>query len=980
MFCGDPIHGLSSQLGTYPIAPAAPVATVAQTSAVAQPQTAQPLSAIPVLNSLVGAAVSLYLDFNGHFDATWGSYSNITTPAFDQDGDPTTFTTGELSTITQVWQQIAEDYAPFKVNVTTVEPPSFANGVAMRVVIGGTGSWLGSSAGGVAYVDSFTNSITNSVYVFSKNLSTAKAIGEASSHEAGHSFGLQHQSQYNGTVKAAEYYAGSGDGRAPIMGNSYSAARGLWWYGTSAVSSTTYQDDMAVIARAANGFGYRPDDVGNTATTATPLTVSGNQISAAGIITTTSDVDYFSFTTGAGAVSITVTPPSYGNLDARLELRDAAGTTLIASSDQSGSLSATVSATLAAGSYRIVVGSHASYGDVGQYTVSGTIVGTNAPAAPTSLAARPLAVGQIGLSWTDQATNETGFSVERRVGTGNWTAIASLPADANSYTDTAITADTTYNYRVAAFNATTTSGYSNETSALAVSGLVSIAATDATAAETLSGQAIDAGIYVISRTGSTASALTVNYVISGTATLGTDYPVISSYVVIPAGQTSTAIQISPYDDTLAESSETIILTLTGTSTVAVNSSAASATVTIADNDTPALATVSIVASDANAAETTSGQAADPGTFTVTRTGSTTAPLTVNYAIGGTATNGTDYTSLSGTVVIPAGQASATITVSPSDDTLVEGNETVALTLSSGSYTIDTTKAAATVTLADNDTAVNGTTLGITATDATAAETLTGQSVDAAVFVVTRTGPLTSPLTFSYTVGGSATYGVDYLAVSTTITLPAGQSSVAIQITPIDDSSVEGTESISLTLVNNAAYSLDLTHLTANASIADNDTSGRPANDDFASRTQLTGGTTTATGSNVSATAETGEPNPAGASGGKSVWWTWTATATGTVVVSTAGSNFDTTLGVYTGSAVNALSLIASNDDENYVGGVLTSRLSFNATAGQSYQILVDGYRGLSGSINLAITQQAGSAARATLAAKNADAALQAWIR
>ena len=117
--------------------------------------------------------------------------------------------------------------------------------------------------------------------------------------------------------------------------------------------------------------------------------------------------------------------------------------------------------------------------------------------------------------------------------------------------------------------------------------------------------------------------------------------------------------------------------------------------------TPGLPTVTVVATDANAAE-----AATPntGTFTVSRTGSTAAALTVNYTVGGTASNGTDYTTIPTSVVIPAGSASATITVTPIDDTVSESNETVVVTLSSSaSYNVGS-PSAATVTIADNDVA------------------------------------------------------------------------------------------------------------------------------------------------------------------------------------------------------------------------------------------------------------------------------------
>src|SRR5262249_55061845 len=91
----------------------------------------------------------------------------------------------------------------------------------------------------------------------------------------------------------------------------------------------------------------------------------------------------------------------------------------------------------------------------------------------------------------------------------------------------------------------------------------------------------------------------------------------------------------------------------------------------------------------------------PGTLTVSRSGSSTAlPLTVQYTVGGTATAGTDYTALSGSVTIAAGQDSADISITPLADAVAEGSETVVLTLSSASgYTVASTTPA-TVTIAD----------------------------------------------------------------------------------------------------------------------------------------------------------------------------------------------------------------------------------------------------------------------------------------
>ena len=178
---------------------------------------AHPLTSVPILHSLPGASDFLYLDLDGDFQARWGSYSNITTPAYDQDGDPTTFSDGELTSIQNIWKQVAEDYAPFRIDVTTEQPSSLALGTTMKIDIGGNGSWTGGTYGGIAYVNGFTSG-PNVGFVFPANLAngTPKYTGDASAHEAGHGFGLQHQSQYDSSGnKLQDYYSGPGDGTAP---------------------------------------------------------------------------------------------------------------------------------------------------------------------------------------------------------------------------------------------------------------------------------------------------------------------------------------------------------------------------------------------------------------------------------------------------------------------------------------------------------------------------------------------------------------------------------------------------------------------------------------------------------------------------------------------------------------------------------------------------------------------------------------------
>lgn len=127
------------------------------------------------------------------------------------------------------------------------------------------------------------------------------------------------------------------------------------------------------------------------------------------------------------------------------------------------------------------------------------------------------------------------------------------------------------------------------------------------------------------------------------------------------------------------------------------------------------------------------------------------------------------------------------------------------------------------------------------------------------------------------------------------------------------------------------------------------------NDDFADALPLTGLAPMTTGTSVGASKETGEPSHGGNSGGASVWYKWTPWFSGDVNVSLNGSDFDTTLGIYTGSSVDSLSTLAQNDDEDYGGGIYTSLASFTATAGTTYYIAIDGYGGASGNYALAVS-------------------------
>ena len=132
---------------------------------------------------------------------------------------------------------------------------------------------------------------------------------------------------------------------------------------------------------------------------------------------------------------------------------------------------------------------------------------------------------------------------------------------------------------------------------------------------------------------------------------------------------------------------------------------------------------------------------------------------------------------------------------------------------------------------------------------------------------------------------------------------------------------------------------------------------RPANDNFAAATILSGASATTTAITNAATAEAGEPAHGDTAAAKSVWYRWTAPAAGRATVATLGSDFDTMLSIYTGTALNALTVVIRDDDS---GGNLTSQASFNATAGTTYSFAVDGYAGAAGNLALSLALASGA--------------------
>lgn len=349
------------------------------------------------LHSRPGSKRTIFLDFDGMevTGTNWAQYyGEFTAPAYSIDDDPA-FSATELARIANVWLRVAEDYAPFDVDVTTEDPGVAAiersNQADMvfgsRVaIVGPNPIYRYCGCGGIAYVNVFNETDGHEDYqpafVFTQGVGTgSKTIAEAASHEAGHNLGLYH----DGVLQGASYYRGQGIW-APIMGVGYYKPLSQWSKGEYADANRT-EDDVAVIAAA--GAPAVADDVGDTPAQAAALTPG----TLSGIIGTARDTDWFRFE-AKNLTTITVEPQAVSpDLDARIDLYDAAGALLasddpeplLVSGDIASGLDATIAQVLPSGTYYVKVdgvgsGSatqtgYSDYGSLGRYELSLTTDG-----------------------------------------------------------------------------------------------------------------------------------------------------------------------------------------------------------------------------------------------------------------------------------------------------------------------------------------------------------------------------------------------------------------------------------------------------------------------------------------------------------------------------------------------------------------------------------------------------------------------------
>ena len=435
------------------------------------------------LHSRPTAHTRIYLDFDGAEVSNTGwndaSPEMAGTPAqayagYSSDSDPSTFSTAERDVIVRTWAEVAEDYAPFQVDVTTQDPgdaklrrssTSDAD-YGMRVLVTGAApstTALCQACSGIAYVGVFDEPTTvdrpfvhQPAWVFASTLQdNPHFLADAISHEVGHTFGLDHDGVAVPGQAIDDYYQTPGTW-SPIMGAAYNPLSE--WSNGDYPNANNTQDDLAFIA--AHGAPLASDDHGGSPWSATAL-AGGPASDTRGSIRSRSDVDVFKVPACTSPVAVHVSPDAPGpDLDVGVRVLHADGTTMLASAP-AGRLDADVVVPAGTSATYVEVdgtgdAGYSDYGSLGRYTLAlGACAGApptaTVPSAPLDVGADPVE-GQraVELSWSPPASGAatvTGYVV-RRPGLAD----ATLTAGARTYVLTALNGNTDYPYSVTAVN------------------------------------------------------------------------------------------------------------------------------------------------------------------------------------------------------------------------------------------------------------------------------------------------------------------------------------------------------------------------------------------------------------------------------------------------------------------------------------------------------------------------------------------------
>jgi ELWxxDGT repeat protein len=325
----------------------------------------------------------------------------------------------------------------------------------------------------------------------------------------------------------------------------------------------------------------------------------------------------------------------------------------------------------------------------------------------------------------------------------------------------------------------------------------------------------------ILRTIGSTGAVTVNIVpTNGTAISPGDFNTAPISVSFADGETSKTVALNSLlnDDAINEQTENLILTLSAPTGGAVLGTQQTTNLNILDNDA-----VPGVVQFSSATYSINEDGTPVTAITLTRTGGTDGAISVQVNLGnGTATAPGDYTNNSIAVSFANGESSKTIVVPIDNDTLIEGNETVNLTLTNptGGATLGTQQGAV-LTIVDNDFSnLNPGVLSFT--NSTYSFNESGSPV--ATVTIDRTGGSDGAISTSILLnGGTATAGIDYTNNPITVNFADGETTKTVTIPIANDTVVESTETFNLTLSNpTGGATIDPTKNTTAVSILDDD--------------------------------------------------------------------------------------------------------------------------------------------------------------
>ena len=366
------------------------------------------------LHSSPASNKTLYLQFR---DITAGPYwtgqEAQIKPNFNFEDPASTFSVAELSFIYNTWSAVAEDFAPFDIDVTTEAPSAdrlirsspvdavFGQAIAVTT----ENFYCPGTCSGVAGVGVFDeyDAVTPGGWTYFQSFFSPAITAAIISHEMGHVFGLSH----DGTAALA-YYDGHGSW-SPIMGSAQ-------WFRTSQWSKGEYsgannlEDDIAIIG---GSTGFVGDAIGDTIGTAT-LVDNGNVV-VDSLVDNDADVDVYRIVHPGGRLRLDVSLNTMSaNLDPRLGVFSAAGA-IIATHDPPGAVNASFDAPLVAGTFYAAVSGEAyltpstgwsGYASIGQYRLGVSRV--FAPGVATALSLSQAGDNRLTLSWAAPTINGGG--------------------------------------------------------------------------------------------------------------------------------------------------------------------------------------------------------------------------------------------------------------------------------------------------------------------------------------------------------------------------------------------------------------------------------------------------------------------------------------------------------------------------------------------------------------------------------------------